>query len=373
MRGPLLPLACAVAVVAICLHRRRKQRLHLRLLEQPGLIFTGTGCSSGLPLVQCALQQSPSPSGCQSCAVALRRGRGDPNWRGNVGALLRFFNPATGRQLNLQIDCGKTFREVVTMEVYRKFGIKWLDALLLTHDHMDAIGGLDELRSLQMFDKDSREVSSSIRCMCDRRTLSRLRHVVPYLFPKPKRAAGAATAPFDPGLCQCCELDYEGPAREPQAASPDSALPRSCSSSTSAAATGDTAVLATPPVPVPVPVKRFVAKIDWDSWGATAADGQPQDETSTFDLCGLQITALPLQHGADCACLEPSGTPHTFTALLRPTPSLHTFTAHLHCNPHPRPQTPAAHTRSHRFPEPRLNCTFMSHVSTASWIELTCV
>ena len=93
------------------------------------------------------------------------------------------------------------------MDVYRSYGIKWLDALLLTHDHADATGGLDELRSLQMYDQKTFEISSSIRCICDRRTLARLRHCFPYLFPKTKKAV----APFDSGnLCQCCEMDLEG-------------------------------------------------------------------------------------------------------------------------------------------------------------------
>ena len=31
------------------------------------------------------------------------------------------------------------------MRVYRQHGVKAIDGLLLTHDHADALGGLDEL------------------------------------------------------------------------------------------------------------------------------------------------------------------------------------------------------------------------------------
>ena len=270
----------ATAVAAFYLrHRQRKNDD-----DAEGLIFTGTGCSSGLPLVQCALHQAVRPPGCKSCDVALSRGRGDKNWRGNVGALLRFIDPTTAALRHVQIDCGKTFREVVTMQIYRAFHVKWLDALVLTHDHMDAVGGLDELRSLQMYDLKTFEVASSIRCVCDRRTLARLRHAFPYLFPKPKRNAAAPFKGVGAGVCECCEMDLEGVEMRPEAS-----------------ASGTTDVAEQEPEAKPA-VKRFVAKIDWESFGATGADGQPLPRVTPINLCGLPAVALPLQHGADYVC-----------------------------------------------------------------------
>ena len=142
-----------------------------------GLIFTGTGCSSGLPLVGCTLRTASAPKGCQACDRAVRHGPSDPNWRGNVGALLRFQSGGVTR--HVQIDCGKTFRDTTVLRVYRKFGVKERDALILTHDHADAVGGLDEVRSMQSMD-----AATPLRCLCDRRTLTRLRHAFPYLFPQ---------------------------------------------------------------------------------------------------------------------------------------------------------------------------------------------
>ena len=178
----------------------------------------------------CTLGQEWAPKGCQACGPALRHGRSDPNWRGNVGALLRFKDEA-GRLRLVQIDCGKTYREITAMGVYKQHGVQAIDALLLTHDHADAIGGLDELRSLQPYDPVTMEVGTAIlilsltpnpnpdpspnpnpnpspspnpnpnpspspnpdpdpnpnqvgtaiRCVCDRRTLTRCRHMFPYL------------------------------------------------------------------------------------------------------------------------------------------------------------------------------------------------
>lgn len=169
------------------------------------------------------------------------------------------------------------------MQIYRAFNVKWLDALVLTHDHMDAVGGLDELRSLQMYDQKTFEVTSSIRCICDRRTLSRLRHAYPYLFPKPNKKA----APFQSAsVCQCCELDLEGVELRPDFGGG-----------------GSTEVTAPMKQPEAAPaVKRFVAKIDWESFGGTSADGQPLPHVTPVDLCGLLAVALPLQHGADYVC-----------------------------------------------------------------------
>ena len=152
-------VATVAAAAAFLLHHRRRRRAPPP--DAPGLIFTGTGCSSGLPLTGCTLGQEWAPKGCQACGPALRNGRSDPNWRGNVGALLRF-KDAAGRVRLVQIDCGKTYREVTAMRVYRQHGVKAIDALVLTHDHADAIGGLDELRSLQPYDPVTMEVGTAV-------------------------------------------------------------------------------------------------------------------------------------------------------------------------------------------------------------------
>ncbi len=49
------------------------------------------------------------------------------------------------------IDCGKTFREVV-LNLFPRFGLQEIGALLLTHGHADAILGMDDLRDLQLYE-----------------------------------------------------------------------------------------------------------------------------------------------------------------------------------------------------------------------------
>ena len=145
-----------------------------------GLVFTGTAALLAAACSVCARSARSLPR----VAVALQRGRGDKvAWQWARSCVLWTKEPASPCADRLWQDLS----EVVTMDVYRSYGIKWLDALLLTHDHADATGGLDELRSLQMYDQKTFEISSSIRCIYDRRTLARLRHCFPYLFPRRRR------------------------------------------------------------------------------------------------------------------------------------------------------------------------------------------
>ena len=138
-------LALGVAVsslvsVAILIFRHRRRTHVGTSLSPSGLIFTGTGCSSGLPLVGCTLD-APTDD-CRACALALRAGRDDPNWRGNVSALIRFADRKSGKLRHVQIDCGKTFREITALRVYRQYAVLSLDALILTHDHFVRHQGL---------------------------------------------------------------------------------------------------------------------------------------------------------------------------------------------------------------------------------------
>ncbi|CDJ40578.1 hydrolase-like protein, putative [Eimeria tenella] len=82
---------------------------------------------------------------CATCLRALLCPEG-PNKRRNISLLLQL----EGQQL--LIDCGKTLRDsLVTFGC--AYNLSCVDAVFLTHDHMDAIGGLDDLRDLQPFDR----------------------------------------------------------------------------------------------------------------------------------------------------------------------------------------------------------------------------
>ncbi len=83
--------------------------------------FLGTGTSTGVPEI-----------GCQ-CEVCTSR---DPrDWRLRTSVLVETDNK------RILLDCGPDFRwQMITSKTYH------LDAVLISHEHYDHVGGLDDLR-----------------------------------------------------------------------------------------------------------------------------------------------------------------------------------------------------------------------------------
>lgn len=90
------------------------------------LTFLGTGTSTGVPLLGC------------SCAVCLSADSKDQRLRSSVVFDLE------GKKII--VDIGPDFRQ----QMFRA-AISMLDACLLTHAHKDHVGGLDEVRALNVF------------------------------------------------------------------------------------------------------------------------------------------------------------------------------------------------------------------------------
>lgn len=90
--------------------------------------FLGTGTSTGIPQI-----------GCQ-CSVCKSRDSRDNRLRSSV-----YFSTYKTKIL---IDCGPDFRQQIL-----KVPFAPLDAVLLTHEHYDHVGGLDDLRSYSRFGK----------------------------------------------------------------------------------------------------------------------------------------------------------------------------------------------------------------------------
>ena len=109
------------------------------------VIFLGTGVSTGVPRIGCILRKDASE--CKVCHRAWRNPR-DPNYRCNVSVLLRR-TTSEGDVVNIMIDAGKTMRDAV-LRWFPQYKVKGIDALLLTHGHADAMGGIDDLRDLQI-------------------------------------------------------------------------------------------------------------------------------------------------------------------------------------------------------------------------------
>ncbi|MBQ6254602.1 MAG: MBL fold metallo-hydrolase [Bacteroidales bacterium] len=119
------------------------------------LTFLGTGTSQGVPIIGC---------GCEVCRSSDSRDK-----RFRASALVEFGG------LVILVDAGPDFR----MQMLAG-GIRHLDAILLTHNHKDHTGGLDDVRSLNYVDRRAAEI------YCERNVLEDLIREYPYVFKFPK-------------------------------------------------------------------------------------------------------------------------------------------------------------------------------------------
>ncbi|KAK3015757.1 hypothetical protein RJ639_005491, partial [Escallonia herrerae] len=110
------------------------------------LIFLGTGCSSAVPNAMCLIQPSDPP--CQFCfqSMSIPPDR-NPNYRCNTSLLIDYCG-SDGEHKYILIDVGKTFREQV-LRWFTFHKIPRVDSIVLTHEHADAVLGLDDIRTIQ--------------------------------------------------------------------------------------------------------------------------------------------------------------------------------------------------------------------------------
>lgn len=103
------------------------------------IIFLGSGTSEGVPRVSCLTNNSNK---CPVCWAAVEPG--NRNRRRNTSIVVRYV-AADGNRFNILVDAGKFFYHSA-LQWFPYYGIRNLDAVIITHSHADAVGGLDDLR-----------------------------------------------------------------------------------------------------------------------------------------------------------------------------------------------------------------------------------
>jgi phosphoribosyl 1,2-cyclic phosphate phosphodiesterase len=121
------------------------------LIATMRLTFLGTGTSSGVPMIGC------------SCAVCTSTDPRDQRLRSSV--LIE------DQGTTVLIDAGPDLRQQLL-----RANVRALDAVLLTHEHIDHIAGIDELRAFNFFQKKPMPVYGM------QRTLDAVRHMYAYAF-----------------------------------------------------------------------------------------------------------------------------------------------------------------------------------------------
>lgn len=124
-------------------------------MTQARLTFLGTGTSQGVPMIGCS---------CEVCSSPDVR---DKRLRASV--MVEYGG------LRILIDAGPDFRQQMLRE-----NISHIDAILLTHNHKDHTGGLDDVRAFNYIEKRASEI------YCEKYVEDALRMEYSYAFAEQK-------------------------------------------------------------------------------------------------------------------------------------------------------------------------------------------
>jgi len=124
-------------------------------MSKAKLTFLGTGTSQGVPIIGCQ---------CPVCRSADPRDK-----RLRSAALIEYGG------LTILVDAGPDFRTQML-----RADVRHLDAILLTHNHMDHTGGLDDVRALNYIDR------KAVHIYCEEKVLNTLKVMYGYVFAEHK-------------------------------------------------------------------------------------------------------------------------------------------------------------------------------------------
>ena len=119
------------------------------------LVFLGTGTSQGVPMIGC------------NCDVCRSDDPRDKRLRASV--YIEY------EDLKILVDAGPDFRQQMLRE-----GISSVDAILLTHNHKDHTGGLDDIRAFNYHEKKATDI------YCEKYVEDSLRQEFSYAFAEVK-------------------------------------------------------------------------------------------------------------------------------------------------------------------------------------------
>lgn len=119
------------------------------------LTFLGTGTSQGVPMIAC------------SCPVCQSKDPRDKRLRSS--ALVEYGG------LTILVDAGPDFRYQMIRQ-----DVRHLDAILLTHNHKDHTGGLDDIRAFNLVE------GHPVNIYCEKYVENTLRHEYGYAFAEQK-------------------------------------------------------------------------------------------------------------------------------------------------------------------------------------------
>jgi len=151
----------------------------LGLLFGMRIRFLGTGTSAGVPVIAC------------DCVVCTSTDPRDTRTR--TSAVLEFVD-ASGRERVVLIDASPDFREQVLRE-----GIGRIDAILFTHNHVDHVWGLDEVRRFNEVQGEAIDV------WADEHTHGSLRRVYQHIFEPEKNIQKSFIARLTPRVLRAGE------------------------------------------------------------------------------------------------------------------------------------------------------------------------
>lgn len=119
------------------------------------LTFLGTGTSQGVPMIGC------------DCEVCRSKDPRDKRLRSS--ALVEYGG------LTILVDAGPDFRAQML-----RHDVRHLDAILLTHNHKDHTGGLDDIRAFNLIEKHP------VNIYCQSHVINSLKGEYPYAFAEKK-------------------------------------------------------------------------------------------------------------------------------------------------------------------------------------------